>query len=500
MLGLGWADGGRLEAQVRARRDRGAWTPWVPLHRAGDHAPDGARAIAGTEPAWTDSADVFQLRLRGRAAGVRVRFVRAKPTASVSRGVGRRLRRRASARAAQVPLPTGTTPPPRIISRAEWGAASVPPRSAAGYGEVAMAFVHHTVTANDYGPEDSAAIVLGIARYHRDSNGWNDVGYNFLVDKYGQVFEGRAGGIALAVIGAQAQGYNSVSTGIACLGDFSALPQSDAGLAAVAQLVAWKLALHGVPVQGEVTVTSQGGASNRYRAGTPVTFQRIAGHRDGDATSCPGEALYAQLPAIRAAAAARTGGAGASALSVAVATRRVRYPSRVRLTGRLRFADGASGAGAPLALEYQAPGGAWSPVGAVSCGADGQWAAEIAVPASGLVRAVFAGDRLHPPLATSPAAVTVLPRLTLRLSARRVRVRAAIRVTGTLAPAPAGGRALCVVERQVGRRWVTVTRKRINVRANAFSTVVRPRRAGLHRVTVSTPGETKRLAVRVTAR
>ena len=75
--------------------------------------------------------------------------------------------------------------------------------------------MHHTVTTNDYGPEDSAGIVLGIARYHRDSNGWNDLGYNFLVDKYGQVFEGRAGGIDAPVIGAQAQGYNSVSTGIA---------------------------------------------------------------------------------------------------------------------------------------------------------------------------------------------------------------------------------------------------------------------------------------------
>ena len=73
--------------------------------------------------------------------------------------------------------------------------------------------MHHTVNANDYGPEDSAAIVLGIARYHRDHNGWNDIGYNFLVDQYGQIFEGRAGGIDLAIVGAQAQGFNSVSTG-----------------------------------------------------------------------------------------------------------------------------------------------------------------------------------------------------------------------------------------------------------------------------------------------
>ena len=110
--------------------------------------------------------------------------------------------------------------------------------------------MHHTVTANDYGPEDSAAIVLGIARYHRDSNGWNDIGYNFLVDKYGQVFEGRAGGIDAAVVGAQAQGYNSHSTGVACLGTFTEVAQTEAGMDALARLIGWKLALHGVPVAG----------------------------------------------------------------------------------------------------------------------------------------------------------------------------------------------------------------------------------------------------------
>ena len=97
-----------------------------------------------------------------------------------------------------------------IITRTQWGGDSVPPRAAPEYGEVQAAFVHHTVSSNDYGPEESAGIVLGIARYHRDSNGWNDIGYNFLVDQYGQVFEGRAGGIDQAVIGAQAQGYNSL--------------------------------------------------------------------------------------------------------------------------------------------------------------------------------------------------------------------------------------------------------------------------------------------------
>src|SRR5205823_13809852 len=123
---------------------------------------------------------------------------------------------------------------------------------------VKLAFIHHTVTANDYAPTDSAAIVRGICTYHRNTNGWNDIGYNFLVDKYGQVFEGRAGGIDAAVVGAQAQGYNAQSTGIANLGTYSEVTQTPAGLDALARLIGWKLSIHGVPVQGTVTVASAG--------------------------------------------------------------------------------------------------------------------------------------------------------------------------------------------------------------------------------------------------
>ena len=133
-------------------------------------------------------------------------------------------------------------------------------------GTVQMAFVHHTVNANEYSP-GMAAMVLGICRYHRNSNGWDDVGYNFLVDKYGKIFEGRAGGIDQPVVGAQAQGWNSTSTGIANLGTHTSVPQNDEALEALSRLIAWKLPLHGVPVTGQVTLTSEGGSQNRYPRG-----------------------------------------------------------------------------------------------------------------------------------------------------------------------------------------------------------------------------------------
>ena len=127
--------------------------------------------------------------------------------------------------------------------------------------------VHHTVSLNDYSPAESPGIVLAVCRYHRNSNGWNDIGYNALVDKYGTLFEGRAGGLDQAVIGAQAQGFNSVTAGISNIGDHTSLPQTPEALAALASYIRWKLTVHGQPLAGRVTVTSAGGSASRYGAG-----------------------------------------------------------------------------------------------------------------------------------------------------------------------------------------------------------------------------------------
>jgi hypothetical protein len=487
LIGLRWARGGSLEAQVRARRRGGGWTPWMPLHRSGDHAPDGAPAPAGTEPAYTGAADVFQLRLRGSARALRARFVRAQPTARAARHLtGRRARPRVRARKSQSSLPA-------IVSRSEWGGDSVPPRAAPTYGEVQAAFVHHTVSSNDYAPEESAGIVLGIARYHRDSNGWNDIGYNFLVDQYGQVFEGRAGGIDQPVIGAQAQGYNSVSTGIACIGTFTSVPQSEAGLEALAQLIGWKLSLHGVPTEGTVVVASRGGPTNRYPSGTPVTLQRIPGHRDGDSTSCPGEVLYGQLAELRARATRYAG--PLAGLTVHASSTRIRTRP-VKLSGRLAFPDGSSPAGAPLDLEFAVPGAPFERIAGAVCAADGSWAASVPLTVSGLIRAAFRGDGVRQPLASSPVAIRVLPTLRLGLSSHRIRHGRVIAISGTISPTPASGRVEVRLERLVGRRWVRVQRKRIVVRGGRYLTRARLRRRGLYRVSVLVPGASRHLRVR----
>jgi hypothetical protein len=481
LIGLRWARGSRAEAQVRTRRRGGAWTRWAALHVMGDHGPDGARAIAGTDPAFVGAADEFQLRLRGNPRALRARFVRALPTASVARRVTKRLRRRARVSARR----QVAGPSVRVITRTEWGGDSVPPRAAADYGTVECAFVHHTVTTNDYAPEDSAGIVLGIARYHRDSNGWNDLGYNFLVDKYGQVFEGRAGGIDAPVIGAQAQGYNSVSTGIAVLGTHTSLAASEPTMEALARLIGWKLTLHGVPVQGQVTVTSAGGASNRYRAGTPVTLQRISGHRDGDSTSCPGNLLYGQLADLRTRAARY---ATPTSTLTMYTSKTVRGVKASEVGGELHFGDGSSPAGVPVDIEIQAGGAAWTYYTGAVAGADGSWITSVQLPYSASLRAVFPGDS-RPRMESKAIAVKVVPSLKIATSGRPRRGRA-LRLTGSMSP-PAP-RVTVTFERRVGRRWKRVQRKRIAISDGNFATIVRPPARGRYRVSVSGGGITRR--------
>jgi len=468
LLGLTWSRG-QLDAQVRARREGGRWTRWTPLPHS--HGGDAER----TDPVFTGTADELQLRLRGSARGLKVRFVRALPHAPA-------LKPRARASQGNAPA---------ILPRESWGGDRVPPRGTPDYGAVQVAFVHHTVTAVDYAPEEAPAIVLGIARYHRDSNGWNDIGYNFLVDRYGVIYEGRAGGIDQAVVGAQAQGYNRFSTGIACLGTFTNLPLDAPAMDALARLIGWKLSLHAVPVQGQVTLISGGGAANRYPSGTPVTFERISGHRDGDTTSCPGEALYAQLPELRARAASYD--FAINGITVQATRQRGRKP--VTVSGALRFADGSSPAGAALGVEYMAAGSAWTPLTTTTCGPDGRWSAQAVLPATGRVRAVFPGDATRPRLESEPVTVRVIPSMALTTDKRRAKAGRSFSVSGTLDPAPEP-RVVCLLERKVGRRWVRVQRKRINVRGGRFKTRVRPKTPGLYRVSIIADGVTRRRTLR----
>ncbi|KIF74714.1 hypothetical protein QR77_13485, partial [Streptomyces sp. 150FB] len=195
-----------------------------------------------------------------------------------------------------------SAPRPRIITRKGWGADERIREKRFGYTKsVKVVFVHHSATGNNYTCKQAPSIIRGIYRFHVKSNGWRDIGYNFAVDKCGNIYEGRAGGVAKAVMGAHTLGFNTNSTGIAVLGTYSNTNPSAATTTALAKLSAWKLGLYGGNPKNKVNVTSQG--SNKYKKGKKVKLYAVSGHRDGFVTDCPGGRLYSKLGSIRTSAA-----------------------------------------------------------------------------------------------------------------------------------------------------------------------------------------------------
>ncbi|MCW3032096.1 MAG: hypothetical protein QOK19_1329 [Solirubrobacteraceae bacterium] len=313
VVGLQWDRGAHAAARLRVRLASGAWGPWTAAAAQGHgpEAPGPDGAAESGEPLWVGGARELQLRSPVALAGARLRYVRdhrAGALASSAPPAGESAAAASALALAQPVLGAGAGQPP-IIARAAWATGTKLPRVAPAYGQVKVAFVHHTENPNGYRAADVPAMLRAIYAFHRDVNGWNDIGYNFVVDLFGRVFEARAGGIDEPVVGAHAGGYNLASTGVAVLGSFSGTPISPAARTTLQRLLAWKLALHGVSAQGRavIRVNPAGSVFSRYPARARVSLPRIAGHRDADSTNCPGNALYGELPAIRGAVASMSG-------------------------------------------------------------------------------------------------------------------------------------------------------------------------------------------------
>jgi N-acetylmuramoyl-L-alanine amidase len=192
---------------------------------------------------------------------------------------------------------------PAIVPRATWHADEHAVTGKPLYDTaVSAVFVHHTDNPNDYDCADVPAMLQAMEEEHIHYLGWDDLGYNFVVDRCGTVYEGRAGGVDRAVRGAHSEGFNAHSVGIAALGNFGAgRPVPAAMLRSIAATAAWKLA-PGIDPLGRVRLTSSSDES-RFPKGTSVRLNAISGHRDVFETDCPGDALYNALPEIRRTAA-----------------------------------------------------------------------------------------------------------------------------------------------------------------------------------------------------
>ncbi len=333
VLGVTWAQpsarvAGAVEVRARSVADR-TWSPWHTLD--GDSGPgeEGA-ARGGTDPLWVGPSDGVEVRVDGEGtaplpAGLRLVMidpggtVPGAPAASVPAAapdpppaVPPVPRPAAGPTASAFPPGGPAAEPPPITPRAGWGAdESISPEDPAYLpgGKVEAAVVHHTVDSNDYTCAEAPAVIRGVYAYHVQQLGWKDIGYNFLVDKCGTLYEGRKGGVDRPVLGAHAYGFNSETTGIAVLGTHTETAPPQEASAALARLAGWKLGLGGVDPAGTATLTAGADGKNyagkSWAKGDELSFPVIHGHRDGYNTQCPGDALYAQLPTIRSWAAGK---------------------------------------------------------------------------------------------------------------------------------------------------------------------------------------------------
>ncbi|MBA2640869.1 MAG: N-acetylmuramoyl-L-alanine amidase, partial [Nocardioidaceae bacterium] len=283
---------------VRTRSGAG-WTDWERLPVEADHGPDpgsaeAARSRPGTDVVVVGEVDDVQLRVTasGRRAPDGLTLVVVDPgdddTATVPGSPA--ASRLGSPRYPATAGDGSATPRPGIYSRAQWGADESLRDGFTGYGEITGSFVHHTVNANAYTAAEVPSILRAIYAYHTQGRGWSDIGYNFLVDRFGRVWEGRWGGIARPVIGAHTLGYNEEAFAMSAIGNFDVAQPTAAMLGAYGRLYAWKLSRHGVAADASVRIDGD-------------TFPAVNGHRDAAATACPGRYLYAKLPQIRQAAA-----------------------------------------------------------------------------------------------------------------------------------------------------------------------------------------------------
>ena len=308
-VGVTWAAGTDAQPRVEVRvRAGGAWSGWEALASADD--ADGAEAAGarpGTEPRWFGDATGVEVRLRATAdpvgatapADVRVALVDpqvlpsdAAPTAVVVPPPA------AALRAAGAPK---LSPAPAIVTRARWGADEKlrtlnGKRCAKPDYDTTLraAIVHHTAGANRYSRSDSAAIVRGIYAFHTRSKGWCDIGYNFLVDRFGTVFEGRYGGVWAVVHGAHATRWNGETVGVSLMGNFDTGQPTAAMMTSTAKVLAWKLEGFYRDPRGKVTL-----------AGKRIDV--IAGHGDVMQTACPGRNVRSRMGALRKAVDRRVG-------------------------------------------------------------------------------------------------------------------------------------------------------------------------------------------------
>jgi N-acetylmuramoyl-L-alanine amidase len=399
LVGVEWSSPGHVHIQLRVRGRSGSWSPWAVASTLG-HGPDELRSGAPLigEGIWTGPAENVELRSSRPLHGVRLHFVAPEPGATFSG------RAAAASQSRAQPILNAGPGQPSIIARQVWARGKAPPAVNPGYGTVKLAFVHHTDNPNGYSSDQVPSILYSIYQFHRYTRGWDDIGYNFVIDLFGRIWEARKGGIDQAVVGAQAGGYNKVSTGVAILGTFDSVLPTASALDALQRLLAWKLSLHGVPTSGRVTVEVNPADAfyTPFKPGARVSLPRVAGHRDGDSTGCPGDALYGHLPAVRSQV--QPLAKSPLRLSFRTSAAKVRRGTPVVLYGTLKRLSGAPVSGATIELQQISASGAETTFQRVTTNAAGGFSATLTPQRNVRVRAL----RRAAPAAVSDSTLLVV--------------------------------------------------------------------------------------------
>ncbi|MDQ1747591.1 MAG: hypothetical protein QOD07_1854 [Frankiaceae bacterium] len=315
LVGATWRSGSLAAgAQVQIRvRQHGTWSGWNPLTLPDGGPDDGSRDaraaahrhVTATDPLWVGSADGVEARVVS-ARGDRPATAPAGLSVVLVDG-GSSPADAAAHPATAMSTAAAAMSQPTVYTRAQWGADERLRTYNSGCGTpdygstVKMGFIHHTDGANGYPSSAVPSIIRSIYAYHVESNGWCDIGYNFLVDRFGRIWEGRYGGITKPVIGAHTGGFNTDSFGTSLIGNFTSTAPPAAMVSATEKLFAWRLGAYYRDPTATTTMLAGSFGGSRYAAGSTVTFKVVSGHRDADTTTCPGSAAYAQLPTIRSA-------------------------------------------------------------------------------------------------------------------------------------------------------------------------------------------------------
>ena len=318
LAGLTWdaSAADRVErVQMRLKED-GGWSDWEQLDV--DAMPEASKTgRVGTEPLVTDGATGVEVRITtkdgaslpgarlalvhsGEAAVTTVEGTAPAPASAPSAAP-------AAASTVQQSDPSAAaasvqTLRPTIIPRSAWGADESITTDARTVIAPKALVLHHTASSNDYTREQSAQQVRNIHRYHAAVLGWGDIGYSFIVTKYGDIYEGRRGSIDAPVQGFHAAGMNTESIGVSALGNYETAEAPAAMRTSITRVMTWLAARHKIDPNGTTVMTSTADSSwssSRFRYGQQVTLPTVFGHITSSATGCPGRYLIAALPTIR---------------------------------------------------------------------------------------------------------------------------------------------------------------------------------------------------------